>query len=86
MSSWQGRQSCLCQKQKEQSHSFRSPDHEVGESQGKRELHLGKREGIEEGHREERVDSRLKEARFQGGEGGQAKRTSLTKVGESMSR
>ena len=36
-------------------------------------------------HGEERVDSTLKEGRFEGGERGQAKRTSLGKVEASMS-
>ena len=44
-SSWQVRRSCFCQKEKEQSHLSRVPDHEGGESQGGRELHLDEREG-----------------------------------------
>ena len=35
--SWQGRQSRLCQKKKEQIHLSTSPDREAGESQGKQE-------------------------------------------------
>ena len=42
-SSWQVRQSRLCQK--EQSRQSRVPDREGGESQGEQELHLGKKEG-----------------------------------------
>ena len=57
-----------------------------GESQGRRELHLGKRKGgSEREHGEERVDSTVKEGRFQGGKGGQARRASLEKVEGSMS-
>ena len=41
-SSWQVRQSHLCQKEK--SRLSRVPDGKVGESQGERELHLGERE------------------------------------------
>ena len=48
MSSWQGDQTHLCQKEKEQSHLSISPEHKVGESQGEQELHLGKR-GIRAG-------------------------------------
>ena len=40
-SSWQERRSRPCQKEKEQSRLSRVPDHEGGESQGGRELHLG---------------------------------------------
>ena len=43
-SSWQERRSRPCQKEKEQSRQSRVPDHEGGESQGGRELHLGERE------------------------------------------
>ena len=51
----------------------------MGESQGERER------GSERENGEERVDSTVKEDRFQGGEGGQAKRVSLGEVEESMS-
>ena len=44
-SSCQMCQNCLCQKEKEQSHQFRSPDREVEESQDEQELHLFKEEG-----------------------------------------
>ena len=67
-SSWQIWQNRLCQK--EQSHPFRSPDREVGESQDERELHLGERKG----------DSTVKEGKFQGGEEGHAKRILLGEV------
>ena len=43
--SWQVRQRRLCQKEKEQSRQSRSPDREMGESQGEREPHLSEREG-----------------------------------------
>ena len=43
--SWQERQSCPCQKEKEQSRLSRVSDHEVGESQDGRELHLGESKG-----------------------------------------
>ena len=39
VSSWQGRHSCHCQKEK--SRLSRLPDREMGESQGEREPHLG---------------------------------------------
>ena len=38
------------------------------------------REGSEREHGKERVDSTVKEGRFQGGKGGQAKRASLGQV------
>ena len=41
--------------------------------------------GSEREHEEERVDSTVKESRFQGGKGGQAKRASLEEVEEGMS-
>ena len=48
-SSWQVRQSRLCQEEKEQSRLSRVPDHEGGESQGGREPHLGEREKDQSG-------------------------------------
>ena len=86
-SSWQVPRSRLCQKEKEQSHQSRLPDHEVGESQGERELHRGEREreGSEWEHREERVAFTVKKGRFQGGKRGQARRASLQQVEGSMS-
>ena len=84
-SSWQVRRSCLCQKEKEQSRLSRVPDHEGGESQGGQEPHLGEREGSERRHEEERVDYTVKEGRFEGGKGGQARRASLEQVEGSMS-
>ena len=72
-SSWQERRSRLYQNEKEQSRLSRVPDHEGGESQGERE------------HGNERVDSTVKEGRFQGGKGGQARRASLEEVEGSMS-
>ena len=51
----------------------------VGEGQGKREPHLSR------GEEEERVGSTVRKGRFQGEEGGHAKRTFLGEVGGSMS-
>ena len=39
----------LCQKEKEQSHLSRSPDHEGRERQGDREPYFGEREGDQSG-------------------------------------
>ena len=61
-------------KRKEQSHQSRSPDREVGGSQGEQEPHIGKKE---QEHGEERVDITVKESGLQGEEGGQAKSISL---------
>ena len=41
--------------------------------------------GSEQEHGVERVDSMVKEGKFQGGQGGQARRTSLEEVEGSMS-
>ena len=58
----------------------------MGESQGGREPHLGeKKGGSKREHGEERVNSTVKEGRFQGGEGGQATRASLGEVEKTMS-
>ena len=46
---------------------------------------LGKKGGSEREHGEERVNSTVKEGRFQEGKGGQARRTSLEVVEGSMS-
>ena len=47
---------------------------------------MGERqEDQEREHEEERVDSIVKEGRFQGGQGGQARRASLEQVEGSMS-
>ena len=51
-SSWQERRSRPYQKEKEQSRLSRVPDHEGGESQGGRELHLGERGGDQSGSME----------------------------------
>ena len=83
-SSWQERRSRPCQKEK--SRLSRVPDHEGGESQDGREPHLGEKEGDQSESMEwERVDSTVNEGRFQGGQGGQAKRASLEQVKGSMS-
>ena len=71
-------------RKKEQSRLSRVPDHEGGESQSGRELHLA-RGGSEREHGVERVDSTVKEGRFQGVKGGQARRASLEQVQGSMS-
>ena len=44
---------------------------------------LARERRAEREHGEEKVDSTVKEGRFQGGERGQAKRCSIGKVGES---
>ena len=51
-SNWQVRQYRLCQKEKEQSHLSKSPDHEVRESQGERQPHFGERKGDQSGSTE----------------------------------
>ena len=85
-SRWQERRSRPCQKQKEQSRLSKAPDHEMGESQGGREPHLGKREGeSEREHGGERVDSTVKEGRFQEVKGRQARIASLEEIEGSMS-
>ena len=84
-SSWQVRQSRLCQKEKEQSGLSKATDHGGGESQDEREPHLGERGGSEREHGVEKVDSTVKKCRFQGGQGGQARRASLGDVKGSMS-
>ena len=53
------------------------PDREGEESQGERELHLCERRRLQWEHEEERVETTVKEGRFQGGEGGQARRAFL---------
>ena len=45
-----------------------------------------KRRGLEREHGVERVDSTVKEGRFQGGQGGHARRASLEQLEGSMSR
>ena len=84
-SSWQERRSRLCQKKKEQSRLSRVPDHDGGESQDGREPHLGERGGSEREHEEERVDSTVKEGRFQGEKERQARRAFLGEVKGGMS-
>ena len=77
--SWQVRQSRLCQKEKEQSRLSRIPDHE-----GER-VKVSESRTLAREHEEERLDSTVKEGRFQGGKGRQAKRASLDEVEGSMS-
>ena len=48
-SSWQVRQSRLCQKEKEWGRLSRAPNREMGKSQGGREPQLSEREGIRAG-------------------------------------
>ena len=74
----------LLPKGKEQSCLSKAPDRGVGESQGERELHLGKKGESKRERGEERVDCIMKEGRFQGGKGGKAKRASLGEVEGSM--
>ena len=57
----------LCQKQKKQNHLPRSPDGEVGESQGRRELHFGERKESGQEPVEEKMAFTLKEGRFKRG-------------------
>ena len=56
----------------------------VGESQGERVAHLSERGGSEREHGEERLDSTVKEDRFQGSEERQINRVSLGEVERSM--
>ena len=84
-SSWQVRRNRPCQKEKEQSLLSKAPDHEKVESQGGREPHLGERGRSEREHGVERVNSTVKEGRFQGGQGGQARTVFLEQVEGSMS-
>ena len=84
-SSWQARRSRPYQEEKEQSRLSKAPDHEGRESQGGRDLHLGERGGSEREHGVEKVDSTVKEGRFQGGQGAQATRASLEEVEGSIS-
>ena len=85
-SSWQERWSRSCQKEKKQSRLFKAPDHEgervkVGESRT-----LARKRGrSEREHGVGRVDSTVKEGRFQKGTRGQARRASLEQVEGSMS-
>ena len=65
----------LCQKEKEPSRQSRVPDHDGGESQGGRERCRSERK-----HGKERVESTMKEGRFQGGDGEQARRASLGEI------
>ena len=51
-----------------------------------RERERERERGIKRDYGEEKVDSTVKEDRFQGGEGGQAQRTSVGEVEGSMSR
>ena len=63
----------LAKRKKEPSRLSKAPDLKRGESQGKREPHLGEKGRSERKHGEKRVDSTAKEGRFQGGKGGQAR-------------
>ena len=86
MSSWQVRQSRLCQNEKEQSRQSRAPDRKGGESLGEQEPHLGEKEG-DQSESTERKGWTLqwKKGRFQGGDGGRARRASLREVERSIS-
>ena len=89
VSSWQGHQSCLCEKEKNRSIS---PDRQIMTRERVKVKgggpHFGKRgKGSEREHGEERTSSALTENGLQeGGKAGQAKRTSLGEVGERMNR
>ena len=77
---WQVRPRHLCQKEKKLSRLSKSPVREM-------EPHLkDKKRESKRKHGGERVGSMLKKSRFEGEEGGHAKRTTLGKVEESMSR
>ena len=83
-SSWQERRSRSCQE--EQSRQSSVPNHEGGrESRWARAAPWRETGGLEREHEEERVDSTVKEGRFQGGKGGQARRASLEVVDGSTS-
>ena len=83
-SNWQVCQSCLCQKEKEQSHQSKTPDHKGGrESRWVRAAPWRERGRSEREHEEERADSTVKKDRFQGGP---ARRASLGEVKGSMNR
>ena len=84
-SSWQERRSRPYQKEKEQSRLSKALDHEGEESQGGRESQLDERGGSEREHGVERVEFTVKQGRFQGGKGGQARKASLEQVERSMS-
>ena len=84
-SSGKERRSRSCQKQKEKSGMSRVPNHEVRESRWARAAPWPERGGSEREHEEERVHSTVKEGRFQGGKGGQARRASLEEVEGSIS-
>ena len=60
-------------------------DRKVEESEGEREPHLGGKRGIRGKHGEERVNSSVKQSRYQKGEAGQARRASLGEVEGNMS-
>ena len=57
-----------------------------GESRWVRAALWKEKGGSEQKHEEKRVDSTVKEGRFQGGEGGQARRASLGELEGGMSR
>ena len=54
------------------------------QQQQRRSRTLARKGGSEREHEEEGLDSAVKEGKFQGREGGQARRASLREVGESM--
>ena len=84
-SSWQVRRSRPCQKVKEQSRQSRIPDHEEGESQGGRELHLGEREGDQSEGRVGRGGLHGERRQIPGRKGRVSRRASLEQVEGSMS-
>ncbi len=83
-SSWQEHRSRPCQEHKEQS---LCPEYHEGERESRwaRAPPWRGRGRLEREYGVERVDSTVKEGRFQGGKGGQATRASLEQVEGSMS-
>ena len=77
----------FAKRKKEQSRLFKAPDRKRGERQSEREPHIGERErwGLEWEHGEERMDSAVKESRFQEYEEEKARRSSLGEVEGSIS-
>ena len=85
-SCWQGSQSHSCQKKRNRAICR---DHQIvpwGRVKVSETRNLAQKKGSDREQGEERVDSSVKEGRFQGGEGGKAKRTSLGKVERSISK
>ena len=85
-SSWQVRQSRSCQKKKEQGRLSRVPDRKRERVKASESRTLAREKGrSEREHGEERVESTVKEDKFQGGKEGKARRTSIGIVERSKS-